>query len=56
MIFSDEHEGPPLDVRFDVAVVAVGYERRCRWIFENVWCFGPEDCCFGIWISSGWIV
>jgi hypothetical protein len=30
-----ESDAPPAEMHFDVAIVAVGYERRCRWIAEN---------------------
>jgi hypothetical protein len=30
-----ESDDPPTEMLFDVAIVAVGYERRCRWIAEN---------------------
>jgi hypothetical protein len=34
-MISNETSVPPNDLSFDLAVAAVGYERRCRWIAEN---------------------
>lgn len=31
-----ETDKPPVELNFDVAIVAIGYEKRCRWIAENV--------------------
>lgn len=34
-MIDDESDLAPVDVSFDIAIVAVGYERRCRWVVEQ---------------------
>ncbi len=31
----DEQEGEPLEFEFDVSIVSIGFEQRCRWVTES---------------------
>lgn len=35
-MISEENDGAPTSFQFDVSIVAVGYEQRCRWITQRL--------------------